>query len=108
MKEADKLYMVRDRLEGEDRTRVNECIEIQNNLVFQLIELAGESLKQTVQGEETAKPKPDPAEAKEALKTIHDYGEKLDLAIPVFEDDRSFLYWLINDYARSMLCQNIY
>ena len=103
MNDAERIYEIRDRLESEDRTKASECISILEQNAEQLLGFAQESVISTVRGEKPGKPENNLEEAKAALRTLHDYGERLDLPVPAFDDDREFLTWLLNNYLRSML-----
>lgn len=43
------------------------------------------------------------SDAMEALRIIHEFGEKCGIDIPIIEDRREFLVWLMRDYGLSVL-----
>ena len=57
----------------------------------------------SLDGQPVKKEMIDFTEAMKALRTIHQFAEKCDIDIPIFEDRREFLVWLMQEYGLSVL-----
>ena len=57
----------------------------------------------SLDGEPVKKEMIDLSDAMEALRMIHEFGEKCNTDIPIIEDRSEFLVWLMRDYGLSVL-----
>ena len=105
MNTYQKIRAIEEKLDnGQER---NACITAErilfNAVAIRVHRVTAEDFINTLDGKPVKKEKLDLTEAMEAQKTIHQFGERFDIDIPIIEDEDEFLYWLMRDYGLSTL-----
>ena len=100
-----KILAIEERLDnGQERDACKTAERILFNAVaIRIHQVTAEDFISALDGKPVKKERLDLSEAMEAQKTIHKFGERFDIDIPIIEDEDEFLYWLMRDYGLSTL-----
>lgn len=101
----EKILAIMGKLDNDqerDACRTAERI-LFNAVAIRVHQVTAEDFINTLDGKPVKKEKLDLTEAMEAQKTMHQFGERFDIDIPIIEDEDEFLYWLMRDYGLSTL-----
>ena len=100
-----KIRSIAEKLDNENERIACRSAErtLFDAMACQLRQVTAADFIKSLDGLPVKKERIDFTEAMVAQKTIHQFGEKIDIDIPVIEDRKEFLIWLMQDYGLSTL-----
>lgn len=101
----EKILAIMEKLDNSQERDACRTAErtLFNAVAIRVHQVTAEDFINALDGKPVKKERLDLTEAMEAQKTIHQFGARFEIDIPIIEDEDEFLYWLMRDYGLSTL-----